>query len=110
MPNNKNAAKNLKNFNKGFDARRNLSGRPRGIEGLRAIVLTFLNEPTGRNKTRLWRQMERMEKTDSGRRTLWEYGYGKVPDKLESAHELPIENLVAVVKKVEKEWRRAKRR
>lgn len=78
--------KTLKPFKKGPDARRNLKGRPkhpRNFNELRQAMQDFLEEPSGKNKTRLMSLLALSAKNQQGRKMILEYAYGRVPLKIE---------------------------
>jgi hypothetical protein len=88
-------------FQKG-DKRINRRGRPKDFDALRALVRDFLAEPTTKNKSRLWKLLEDMARTKGERVKMLEYGYGKVPDKVETvgSMNLQVEGLEKVLEKV----------
>lgn len=78
--------KNLRPFRKGPDARRNLKGRPshpKNFNELRKAIQEFLEEPSGKNKTRLMALLAQSSKNQQGRKMILEYAYGRVPLKIE---------------------------
>lgn len=77
---------NLKPFAKGFDPRRNLNGRPRNFDEVRALAqqLAHKKEANGleaiTNVLAEWRESPE----PSLQRAFVEYAFGKVPDKIEA--------------------------
>jgi len=95
MANNPNARKNLRNFKKNDprtgakDPRINRAGA-RTFDAFRKVVQEFLDEPTSKNRTRLDKLLMDMTRTQTGRRTLLEYAFGKVPQPITGKDEQPL--------------------
>lgn len=81
------------------DPRLNMTGTATSIESLRDIIQSFLSQQHGkRKKTELLAMLERMviSKMALDRKTLLEYGFGKVPDKLEEEVNLNVKGYVVI--------------
>ena len=78
--------RNLKPFAKGHDPRRNLKGRPRSFDEVRALAqqIAHTTEENGReavvNVLESWKDSPE----PSLQKAFIEYAFGKVPDKIEA--------------------------
>lgn len=77
--------RNLKPFGKGFDPRRNLKGRPRSFDEVRALAQDLAHEDIEGTEAivkvlRQWRGSPE----PTLQKAFVEYAFGKVPDKIEA--------------------------
>ncbi len=76
---------NLKPFGKGYDPRRNLKGRPKSFDEVRALAQEISHEEKN-GKLAVERVLRRwMDSPEPAlQKAFIEYAFGKVPDKLET--------------------------
>lgn len=87
--NGSNTAKKLRNlrpFAKGHDPRRNLKGRPKSFDEVRALAQELANEKETNGKPAIVNVLRRWKNSiePSLQRAFVEYAFGKVPDKIEA--------------------------
>ena len=76
---------NLKPFGPGPDPRRNLNGRPKSFDALRALTQKLAREKVGNGEIALTRLLREWRDGDEAllQKAFVEIGFGKVPDKVE---------------------------
>ena len=97
-----NPVPNSKPFVKGSDPRRNLKGRPKSFDEVRAIAQKIANETESNRRTAIENVLRRWKHSiePSLQRAFVEYAFGKVPDKIEATG---LENKTTLVLKFDHE-------